>query len=396
MPRAINRLTDKTVKALTEPGMHADGSGLYLRIDQTDNRRWVFVFFWRGKRREMGLGSAATVSLKAARLAADAARDKLKAGEDPIAARKVEAGAVTFGALAERVVTDLEGGWKSPKAAPQWRASIKTHAARLLSKPVADIDTADVLDTLAPVWKRYPETAGRVRARIERVLDVAKVEGLRTGDNPARWKGHLQLLLANQSRVRGHHASMPYESIPAFIQQLRARRATAASALEYTILSAVRTGEATGAMWPEIDGDVWTIPGDRTKTGNELRVPITTPMRSILDQMWKCRVSDAGYVFPGDQRIEPLSSMAMLMLLRRMEETATVHGFRSSFRDWAGDCTLHAREVAEQALGHLVGDDSERAYRRRDALEKRRALMTDWATYCTTPSNVVAFPQAQA
>ena len=223
MPRSINRLTDKTVKALTEPGMHTDGAGLYLKIDQTENRRWVLVYFWRKKRREMGLGSAAAVSLKAARLAADDAREKIRAGEDPIAARKVETGAVTFGALAERVVKDLEPGWKNEKAGEQWRASLNVHAKALSKMPVADVQTADVLAVLTPIWQRIPETATRVRARIERVLDVAKVEGLRTGDNPARWKGHMALLLARQTRKDRHWAALPYEQVPAFIQELRVR-----------------------------------------------------------------------------------------------------------------------------------------------------------------------------
>lgn len=391
MPRSINRLTDKTVKALTEPGMHADGAGLYLKIDQTENRRWVLVYFWRKKRREMGLGSAAAVSLKAARLAADEAREKLRAGEDPIAARKVETGSVTFGALAERVVKDLEPGWKNEKAGEQWRASLNIHAKALSKMPVADVQTADVLAVLTPIWQRIPETASRVRARIERVLDVAKVEGLRTGENPARWKGHLALLLARQARKDRHWAALPYEQVPAFIEELRVRRATAAEALEFAILTACRTMEVLGATWEEIDGDVWTIPAERTKTSTAHRVPLTPQMWVVLERVRPLRTK-GDFIFPGDQRIEPMSNASMLMLLERMKKDFTVHGFRSSFRDWAGDCTTHPREVIEAALGHAVGSAVERAYRRRDALEKRRLLMEAWSTYCTTPSNVVRFP----
>lgn len=396
MAREINRLTAVSAKALKEPGMHADGAGLYLRIDQTLSRRWVFVFFWRGKRREMGLGSAATVDLKAARLAAAEARTVIAAGRDPIAERKlVEAVTVTFGAFAETVISDLEPGWKSPKAGPQWRASLNQHAAALKDMPICDVDDAAVLGVLKPIWLTIPETATRVRSRIERVLDVAKIKGLRTGENPARWRGHMQLLLARQARVRGHHTALRYEEIPAFMDRLRARPATAARALEFAILSATRTTEVREATWSEIQGDLWEIPAERMKASKPHRVPITDRMKELLEEMWPLKAA-GDFIFPGDQRIEPLSRMAMLMLLRRMDVDVTVHGFRSAFRDWAGDCTPHPRELIEEALAHAVGGAVERAYRRRDALEKRRALMAAWSTYCATPpaANVLQFKQA--
>lgn len=398
MARAINRLTTKTVEALDEPGLHADGAGLYLRIDQTGNKRWVLVFFWRGKRREMGLGSAAPtgVSLKAARAAASAAREQLANGLDPIEQRRLEAAAVsprTFGEQALAVIAELETGWRSPKAGPQWTASLKQHAAAIWDRPVAAIDTPDVLSVLTPIWQTIPETATRVRARIERVLDVARIEGRRSGENPARWRGHLQLMLARQIRERGHHAALAYEQVPDFIARLRARQATAARAMEFAILTATRTSETREATWSEIQGDVWIIPRERMKAGRDHRVPLTPRLLEILDEMAPARAA-GDFIFPGDQRIEPLSRMAMLMLLRRMDVTdVTVHGFRSAFRDWAGDCTSHPREVIEEALAHVVGGAVERAYRRRDALAKRRALMTDWATFCATPpaSNVIPF-----
>ncbi|MDP2259072.1 MAG: integrase arm-type DNA-binding domain-containing protein [Caulobacter sp.] len=399
MAREINRLTTKTVEALDEPGLHADGAGLYLRIDQTGSKRWVMVYFWRGKRREMGLGSAAPVtgvSLKAARLAAGAAREQLAQGIDPIEARRLEAAAVsprTFGEQALAVIAELETGWRSPKAGPQWTASLKQHAAAIWDRPVAAIDTPDVLSVLTPIWQTIPETATRVRARIERVLDVARIEGRRSGENPARWRGHLQLMLARQIRERGHHAALAYEQLPDFIARLRARPATAARAMEWAILTATRTSETREATWGEIHGDVWIIPRERMKAGRDHRVPLTPRLLEILDEMAPARAA-GDYIFPGDQRIEPLSRMAMLMLLRRMDVTdVTVHGFRSAFRDWAGDCTSHPREVIEEALAHVVGGAVERAYRRRDALAKRRALMTDWATFCATPagSNVIPF-----
>ena len=396
MPRQINRLTVKTIVALREPGMHADGAGLYLKVDQTLNRRWVLIYFWHGKRREMGLGSAETVTLAAARQAAASARQMVADGVDPIGARKLETGAaLTFADFAEQVIVDLTPGWKSKKTPDQWRASLNTHAPALMKRPVSDVDTADVLLALKPIWQTIPETASRVRARIEHVLDVAKVKGLRSGENPARWRGHLKLLLAKQARVRGHHTALAYDGVPAFIQRLRERQAVAARALEFTILAATRTTETREATWAEIGGDVWTIPAERMKASKPHRVPITGRMREILDEMAPLKTS-AGFIFPGDQRIEPLSRMAMLMLLRRMEVSFTVHGFRSAFRDWAGDCTPYPRELIEEALAHAVGNAVERAYRRSDALAKRRALMEAWEQFATMPPNANVLPFARA
>lgn len=385
MAREINRLTARGVAALKEPGLHADGAGLYLRIDQTLNRRWVWIYKWLGRRREMGLGSAQTIDLKTARTLADDARKLLAHGLDPIAARKAEqVGEMTFGALAERVIADLAQGWRSPKAAPQWTASLKTHAADLWDRPVAAIETSHVLAALKPIWLRLPETAGRVRARIERVLDVAAVEGLRAGPNPARWKGHLQILLARQARARGHHEAMAYEDVPAFIARLREREAVAARALEFAILTATRTTEVREARKEEIEGDVWVIPAERMKGNKEHRVPLSDRALALIEELAIIN-GRTPFIFPAERINSPLSSMAMLMLLRRMEVQATVHGFRSAFRDWAGDCTDFARETVEEALAHAVGGAVERAYRRRDAIEKRRKLMEAWATFVTTP-----------
>ncbi|WP_395443532.1 tyrosine-type recombinase/integrase [Caulobacter sp. UC70_42] len=396
MARATNRLTVKAIAALREPGMHADGAGLYLKVDQTLNRRWVLIYFWHGKRREMGLGSAETVTLAAARQAAASARQMVAGGIDPIGARKLQTGsAVTFRDFAELVIVDLTPGWKSPKTDGQWRASLDTHAGAISKRPVSDVDTEDVLLVLKPIWNTIPETASRVRARIERVLDVAKIKGLRKGENPARWRGHLQLLLAKQQRIRGHHAALSYDGVPAFIQRLRGRQAVAARALEFTILAASRTTETREATWSEIDGDVWTIPASRMKATKAHRVPITNRMREILDEMAPLK-TDAGFIFPGDQRIEPLSRMAMLMLLRRMEVSFTVHGFRSAFRDWAGDCTPYPRELIEEALAHTVGNAVERAYRRSDALAKRRQLMEAWEQFATMPPNANVLPFVRA
>lgn len=396
MARAINKLTAREVAALDEPGMYGDGAGLWLKVDQTLSKRWVFVYFLAKKRREMGLGPVSQVDLKTARAKAAAARQLVADGRDPIAERRLEEqSATTFGEVAERAIATLEDGWRSKKTAGQWRASLKTHAADIWKMPVSAVTTGHVRAALDPIWQSLPETATRVRARIEHVIDVAKVEGLRQGENPARWKGHLQLLLGRQAKERAHHEAMPYEDVPAFIQRLRLRRANAARALEFTILGATRTTETRMARWSEIDGDLWVIPGDRMKSGREHVVTLTPRMLEILEEM-KFQRTAGDYIFPGDQRVEPLSNMAMLNLLQRMEVEVTVHGFRSSFRDWAGDRTSFPREVAELALAHRVGSETELAYRRRTALDKRRELMTAWATYCTTPpaSNVRQFRRA--
>lgn len=402
--RQINRLTAKQVAALDEPGLHADGGGLYLRIDNTGAKRWVFVFFWRKKRREMGLGSTSSTTLAKAREERDAARRKVVAGIDPIAERRVEAtGVPTFGDLAIEVIAALKPGWRNPKTADQWTASLESHAAKIWRRPVDAINTEDVLEVLKPIWSEIHETAYRVRSRVERVLDVATVRGLRSGPNPARWKGHLSMLLPKIRRVQAHHAALPYEGMPDFIARLRERPAVSARALEFLILGANRTAEVLGLMWPELTGgrpwldvraDLWIIPADRMKGGVEHRVPLADRQFEILDEMWEDRASDDGYVFPGEQRIEPLSNMAMLNLLERMGVAVTVHGFRSSFKDWAGDCTDYADEVSEQALAHVVGSKSRQAYRRRDALARRRGLMEAWAKHCTEPSNVIPLRKA--
>lgn len=390
MAREINKLTAKEVAALNEPGLYGDGAGLWLKIDQTQSKRWVLVYFLAKKRREMGLGPVAQVDLKTARAKAAAARQLVADGRDPIAERRAaEQSATTFGEVALRAITTLEDGWRSDKTASQWRSSLKTHAAEIWKMPVSAVTTADVRAALDPIWQSLPETASRVRARIEHVLDVARVEGLRQGENPARWKGHLQLLLGRQAKERAHHSAMAYEDVPAFVQRLRLRRANAARALEFTILGATRTTETIQARWSEIEGDLWVIPGERMKSGREHIVTLTPRMLEILEEM-KFQRTAGDYIFPGDQRIEPMSNMAMLNLLQRMDTKVTVHGFRSSFRDWAGDRTSFTRDVAELALAHRVGSETELAYRRRTALDKRRELMTAWATYCTTPptSNV--------
>jgi integrase len=284
-------------------------------------------------------------------------------------------------------------GFRNEKHKAQWKSTLATYAAPLKDKPVDTIGTDDVLAVLKPIWTTKPETASRVRGRIEKVLDAAKAKGFRQGENPARWRGHLDHLLPRQSKLaRRHHAAMPYERVAAFIGELRQRESVAAPALEFCILTAARTGEVLGARWSEIDLDkrVWTLPPDRMKAGREHRVPLSDRAMSILRKLQEAKSGD--FVFPGQVRNKPLSNVAMDMVIRRLKpENVTVHGFRSSFRDWAGNVSSFPREIVETALAHVIGDKAEQAYRRSDALDKRRKLMEAWAAYCEpkAPNNVV-------
>ena len=324
------------------------------------------------------------------------ARQEIAQGLNPIDERKRDGGIPTFGAMADEVRQSLSTGFRNEKHKAQWKSTLETYAAPLRAKPVDTIATDDVLAVLKPIWSTKAETASRVRGRIEKVLDAAKAKGFRDGENPARWRGHLDHLLPRPSKLaRGHHAAMPYEDVAAFIAQLRKREALAALALELCILTAARSGEILGMRWPEIDLDkkIWTVPAIRMKAGREHRVPLSSPAVAILNQLKKARTGE--FVFPGQVHDKPLSNMAMEMMLRRMKiEDATVHGFRSSFRDWAGNVSNFPREIVETALAHVIGDKAEQAYRRSDALEKRRKLMDEWAAYCSASKTgeVVAFP----
>lgn len=391
MARQVNRLTATQVKTLRAPGRHSDGSGLYLVVDQTGSRRWVLFYQSGGKRREMGLGSAADVTLADAREAARRAKDMVRTGSDPIEARKAASSATaaipTLGEAAERLITDLAPGWRSPKTAPHWRRSFETHAKTIAAKRVDRITTEDVLTVLRPLWTTKSETAGELRLRLERVLDGAKVKGWREGENPARWRGHLAHILPKRRRLtRGHHPALPFDQLAAFMALLTKQPSVTARALEWTILTASRESMTLEARWGEIDERVliWTIPAQRMKTNKELRVPITKAMVQVLDRVRPPKVRPEDLVFPGSKPGRPLSNMAMDMLLRRHAPGYVPHGFRSTFRDWAGEKTNFAREVAEAALAHTVGDETERAYRRGDALEKRRALMEAWGSFATS------------
>lgn len=423
MSRTLNKLNARRVDALLkqgerpeQPKWHADGGGLYLRIDKPRERRdgngfsqakrWVFVFFENGKRREMGLGGAADMTLAEARDAAADARRAVKEGRDPIAERalaaqpEVPAEAVTFGKFAEDYIKSVEGGWRNEVHRTQWRNSLRDHAGLLTNKPIADIGTDDVLAALQPIWLKKAETASRVRGRIEKILDAAKARGLRPRDamNPAAWRGHLALLLPKQPKLaRGHHAALPFKDAPAFMAALRQRPALAARCLEFVILTAARSGEALGATWGEVDfeAQTWTVPAGRMKAGAEHVVPLSEAAIDLLGKLRPENPKPADLIFAvgGAAR----SNMAMAMLLRRMgREDLTTHGFRSTFRDWAGDATNHPRDLIEAALAHTIENKSERAYRRGTAIERRRALMEAWAKYLADGAsiNVVPFQAA--
>ncbi|NLH80767.1 MAG: integrase arm-type DNA-binding domain-containing protein, partial [Phyllobacteriaceae bacterium] len=385
MPKVVAKLNDRQVRALKADGLHACGEGLYLQIKGAA-RTWVFRYQSTGKRRDMGLGSASEVSLREARETVDAAKRSIREGVDPVDARRAERPVIpTFGKFADGLIDDLEKGFTNEKHRYKWRLTLgDAYCAAIRDKLVSDITTADVLEVLKPVWLEKPETASKLRGRIEKVLDAAKARGFRSGENPATWRGHLANLLPKQPGLtRGHHRAMPYEDVPEFVGRLRTREAVAARALEFLVLTAVRAGEVYGATWGEIDSaaKLWIIPAGRMKARKEHRVPLTMRTLAILEEMAKLRISEdpAAFVFPGGRVGRPLSNMAFKMLLDRMGETGFVpHGFRSSFRDWCGECTPFPREVAEAALAHAVGNEVERAYRRGDALEKRRDLMRAW------------------
>ena len=362
MARARNILTAKGAAALSKSGRHSDGGGLYLAIDgegATARRRWLYLFHINGKRREMGLGGHPAVSLADARRARDDAERLVRDGLDPIAfrdqAREEWAAKPTFGAIADALIAAKESEWRNPKHRAQWRMTLETYAAPLRPRPIDEIDTAAVLAVLTPLWREKPETASRVRGRIEAVLDAAKAQGHRSGENPASWRGHLSHLLPKRGKLtRGHHAAMAYIDVPAFIARLRDREALAALALEFCILMAARSDEVLGARWSEIDlaAKVWTVPAERMKATREHRVPLSEPALAILGRLSEARTGEL--VFEGQRAGRPLSHNVMLNVMSRLGvDAVTVHGFRSAFRDWAGNET-HSRARSPRPRSLIV------------------------------------------
>ena len=401
---ARKELTDRMVTQRKKPGVLIDGKGLRLRVTVNSNteevrKSWVLrVTVKGGPVRELGLGSADDLSLADAREVARQWRALARDGKDPLVARAAEraeraleaARAMTFQQCAEALIASHEASWKNAKHRQQWSNTLKTYAYKVFGDlPVQAIDVTLVMKAVEPIWKTKTETASRVRQRIESVLDWATARGYRKGENPARWRGHLDNLLPARAKVQKvkHHPALPYTEIPAFMIALRASDGDSARALQFTILTATRTNEALKARWGEINlkEKVWTIPAERMKAGREHRVPLSPAAVALLETMRKAHPK-SDWVFPGTGKDKTLSTMAMLMTLRRMKrDDLTTHGFRSTFRDWAAEQTSFAREVAEAALAHAIGDKTEAAYRRGDALEKRRKLMEAWAGYCTSP-----------
>jgi len=393
MGRAVHRLSAKTLEKAIPPGYHCDGGGLYLQVSPTQSQSWIFRYKRQGRSREMGLGAARDVSLAQARAKASEARRQLTEGVDPLAAREGrrneerlrKAGTISFSECAKKYIAAHRASWRNDKHAEQWQNTLDTYAAPVIGElAVGDVDTALVLRVLEPIWATKPETASRVRGRIEHILDYARVRGYRAGENPARWRGHLDKLLptALNRKNRKHHAALPYEEIGQFIEKLRAQEGTAARALEFAILTAARTQEAIGAKPEEIEAEkaLWTVPAERMKAGREHRVPLSPQALHVVEAQ-----SKGPFLFAGGKEGAALSNMAMLELLRRMgRDDLTVHGFRSTFRDWAAECTAYPGEVCEMALAHAISDKAEAAYRRGDLFEKRRRLMADWAKYCDT------------
>lgn len=386
---ARHKLTDTKLKRLDRPGVYGDGDGLYLRVQPSGSRSWIFVWRRFGARREIGLGpysaGSSHVGLADARRKAQEAREIVGAGGDPktdMAERKAALRVVTLGEVADEYIEAMRPKWRD-KTLTRWERIASTYIKSIRQLPIGVVSTNDVVRALQPLWQAKPETADKVRQGLKKFLDHAKARGLRAGDNPAAWAGHLdQILPAPTKLSRGHHAAMPFGDAPAFVARLRGSTGIAARALEFLTLTAVRSGEGRGARWDEIDLDakLWTVPASRMKTGKPHRVPLSPRAIEIVKIMRLQSINNL--VFPGRSEGRPLSDTALTKALGAAGAAAfSVHGLRSTFRDWAADATSFQREVAEAALAHAVGDAVERAYRRGDALEKRRELMDAWAAF---------------
>jgi integrase len=395
--RQGNKLTALKVSKLKAPGRYGDGHGLWLQISETGTKAWLFRYMRNGRARHMGLGPLHTVNLAEARARARHARQLILDGKDPLSVKRDARTAVrldaarseTFCQCASAYLDSHSSAWKNRKHKAQWQATLETYAFPVIGNlPVAEIDTTLVLKILRPIWREKPETASRLRGRIERILSYWAATQKVHRDNPARWRGHLDALLPAKTKVRAvkHHPALPFAELPGFMEELRNRDSVSAKALEFTILTAVRTSEAIHATWGEIDLDakVWTIPADRMKAGRPHRVPLSDRAVEVLEMLSR---DEGEFVFLGSRPGAPISNMAMLELLRGMNSNGlTVHGFRSTFSDWARERTNYPRDVVEMALAHAIKDKSEAAYRRGDALEKRRKLMEAWAQYCSAPA----------
>lgn len=405
--RVLHRLSELQIKTFKERGYYADGGGLYFRISEYETRGWVFRYSRQGKAREMGLGTYPDVTLKEARNAALECRKALLIHQDPIEKRKAlvstmlaerQAG-LTFEQCANEFIKAKEHEWKNTKSAGQWRATLETYAFPVIGKMlVRDVEQTHILKILEPIWTNKTETASRLRGRIESIIDYARARKYRTTDNPAAWKGHLDKILAAPSKVKTieHHPALPFKRMGAFMEALGKQAGNGARALEFTILTNSRTGETRKATWKQIDLEnaVWTIPPVNMKAGKEHRVPLSPQALKLLSEL--PRTGD--YVFPGATG-EMLSDMSVNAVIRRMNNPemmwtdeqgrgVVAHGFRSSFRDWAGETTAYPREVIEHSMAHKLKDKAEAAYARGTMFDKRRGLMDAWAKYCYTQGNM--------
>lgn len=402
MARKIEKLSALAVTKAKVPGYYGDGAGLWLQVSSSGSKSWIFRYTFLKKQREMGLGALHTVSLAEARTKAKDCRLILLNGVDPLEARKAtklaqaleHAKAMTFDQCASAYIQAHRGSWKSEKHAKQWESTIATYASPIIGElPVAAVDTGLIVKVLSPIWQTKTETATRLRGRMESILDWATTSQYRSGENPARWKGHLKNLLANPNKLVQveHHPALPWQNIGAFMSALRTKDSIAARALEFTILTATRSGEVRGATWSEIDFQtgIWTIPSSRMKAGREHRVPLSDAVLALLHKAPKL----GSYIFPGQKHDKPLSDMSLTAVLRRMDfHDITVHGFRSTFRDWCSESMANSfpREVCEHALAHSLPDKVEAAYRRGDLLEKRVNLMQAWADFCSDKKCLIA------
>lgn len=392
MKGGTNKLTARTVTSVKDPGRYSDGQNLYLIVDSSGAKRWAFIFRWKrpgqlgpGRLREMGLGSIHRVELKRARELATEARRLLGEGIDPIAARQTLRSVPTFHEAAEEWIQANEASVRSDKSHARWKRALFGYAKALGPLPVNAIGAQDIIAALRPIWADKQSSAEVTRSYIERVLDAAKAKGHRTGENPARWKGHLDHLLPRPVKTKRHHEAMPYADVPVFMERLRGQTGVATLALQFSILTASRPGNVRKARWSEIDmtNATWTIHDAHMKAGRIHRVPLPEACLKILKGLQDVYGNeDDALIFPGEKQGRPLSNMTFKKIMERMGADGTPHGFRSSFRDWAGNETQHPRELAEACLAHVVGDETEQAYRRGDALKRRLTVMSDWANYC--------------
>ena len=397
MPKKAKELSALEVNRLTKPGNHAVGgvSGLYLYVNEAQGRSWVLRVMVAGHRKHLGLGGYPSVTLAQAREKARIAREQVVSGVDPIHERRSLANALkaqqasrrTFEEVATAYIAFQEAGWRNHKHRMQWSSTLETYAYPLIGALTVDaITERHVIAVLEPIWSTKTETASRLRGRIESILDWARVRGHREGDNPARWKGHLDKVFPAQSQVRQvqHHQALPARVVPAFMKRLAVQHGVSALALRFLILTVARSGEVRGARWSEIDFDqvVWTIPAERMKARREHRVPLSLGALKVLQEAQSSKTLKRSELIFCNHKGDMLSDMSLTAMMRRMEVAAVPHGFRSTFRDWVGESTEFPSDLAEMALAHVLPNKTEAAYRRGDALEKRRGMMDAWANHC--------------